>query len=169
MKSFIFIIFLVISNLSYSYENNQLLLQNPPKKINFFDLKTLDGKEIKVADKFIKKKLILINFWATWCPPCIKEIPDLIKLGKKFENEIEVIFVSVDANPTKVIPPFLKKNNLEDFQTYIDKKLNLTKELKVKVMPTTLVITEGPYELSRVEGYIDWLNKELLTELEKIL
>ena len=55
MKNFIFIIFLIITNLSYSYENNQLLLQNPPKKINFFDLKTLDGKEIKVADKLNKK------------------------------------------------------------------------------------------------------------------
>ena len=169
MKFFIFVIFLIISNLSYSYENNQLLLQNPAKKINFFDLETLDGKKINVADKLIKKKLILINFWATWCPPCIKEIPDLIKLEKRFENEIEVIFVSVDANPTKVIPPFLKKNNLEDFQTYIDKKLNLTKELGVKVMPTTLIINQGPYELSRVEGYIDWLNKELLKELKNLL
>ena len=54
------------------------------KKINFFDLETLDGKKIEVADKLIKKKLILVNFWATWCPPCIKEIPDLIKLKKKF-------------------------------------------------------------------------------------
>ena len=92
-----------------------------------------------------------------------------IKFKKRFEKDIEIIFVSVDANPTKVIPKFLKKNELDNFQTYIDKKLNLAKELKVKVMPTTLVITEGPYELSRVEGYIDWLNKELLTELEKIL
>ena len=169
MKYFVLVIFLVISNLSYSYENNQLLLQNPAKKINFFDLETLDGKKINVADKLIKKKLILINFWATWCPPCIKEIPDLMRLEKKFENEIDVIFVSVDANPTKVIPNFLKKNNLEDFQTYIDKKLNLTKELGVKVMPTTLVINEGPYELSRVEGYINWLNEELLKELKNLL
>ena len=169
MKYLIFIISLVISNLSYSYENNQLLLHNPAKKINFFDLETLDGKKVEVADKLNKKKLILVNFWATWCPPCIKEIPDLLNLKKKFERDIEIIFVSVDANPTKVIPKFLKKNELENFQTYIDKKLNLTKELKVKVMPTTLVITEGPYELSRVEGYIDWLNKELLTELEKLL
>ena len=169
MKYLIFIISLVISNLSYSYENNQLLLHNPAKKINFFDLETLDGKKIKVADKLIKKKLILINFWATWCPPCIKEIPDLIKLNKKFDKEIDIIFVSVDANPTKVIPPFLKKNKLEDFQTYIDKKLNLTKQLGVKVMPTTLIINEGPYELSRVVGYIDWLNEELLRELKNLL
>ena len=169
MKYFVFIISLVISNLSYSYENNQLLLHNPAKKINFFDLETLDGKKIEVADKLIKKKLILVNFWATWCPPCIKEIPDLIKLKKKFDNEIDIIFVSVDANPAKVIPNFLKKNKLKDFQTYIDKKLNLTKELGVKVMPTTLVINEGPYELSRVEGYIDWLNQELLNELENLL
>ena len=169
MKYFIFIISLVISNLSYSYENNQLLLHNPAKKINFFDLETLDGKKVEVADKLIKKKLVLVNFWATWCPPCIKEIPDLLKLKKKFEKDIEIIFVSVDANPIKVIPKFLKKNELEDFQTYIDKELTLTKELEVKVMPTTLVITKGPYELSKVEGYIDWLNEELLTKLEKLL
>ena len=55
MKYFIFYIFLVISNLSYSYENNQLLLHNPAKKINFFDLETLDGKKVEVADKLIKK------------------------------------------------------------------------------------------------------------------
>ena len=51
----------------------------------------------------LKKKAILINFWATWCPPCIKEIPDLIELNKKFDKEIELIFVSVDADPAKVI------------------------------------------------------------------
>ena len=169
MKYFIFIISLVISNLSYSYENNQLLLHNPAKKINFFDLETLDGKKVEVADKLVKKKLILVNFWATWCPPCIKEIPDLINLKNRFERDIEIIFISVDANPAKVVPKFLKNNELKNFQTYIDKKLNLTKELEVKVMPTTLIITKGPYELSRVEGYIDWLNKELLSELEKLL
>ena len=169
MKYFIFIIFLVISNLSYSYENNQLLLHNPAKKINFFDLETLDGKKVEVADKLIDKKLILVNFWATWCPPCIKEIPDLLDLKKRFESDIEIIFISVDANPTKVIPKFLKKNELKNFQTYIDKSLDLTKQLEVKVMPTTLVITEGPYELSRVEGFIDWLDKKLLTELENLL
>ena len=169
MKYFIFYIFLVISNLSYSYENNQLLLHNPAKKVNFFDLETLDGKKVEVADKLIKKKLILVNFWATWCPPCIKEIPDLMNLKKKFERDIEIIFISVDANPTKVIPKFLKKNELENFQTFIDKKLSLTKELQVKVMPTTIVIKEGLYELSRVEGYIDWLNEELLTELKNLL
>ena len=169
MKYFIFYIFLVISNLSYSYENNQLLLHNPAKKVNFFDLETLDGKKVEVAEKLIKKKLILVNFWATWCPPCIKEIPDLMNLKKRFERDIEIIFISVDANPTKVIPKFLINNELENFQTYIDKKLNLTKELQVKVMPTTLVIKEGPYELSRVEGYIDWLNEELLTELKNLL
>ena len=105
-------------------------------------------------------KSSLAPVWSTWA---------LFYLKKRFERDIEIIFVSVDANPTKVVPKFLKNNELENFQTYIDKKLNLTKELEVKVMPTTLIITTGPYELSRVEGYIDWLNKELLSELEKLL
>ena len=169
MKYFVLVIFLVISNLSYSYENNQPLLKNPAKKINFFNLETLDGKTIEIADKLKKKKIILINFWATWCSPCIKEIPDLIELKKKFEKDIELIFVSVDANPAKVIPTFLKKNKFENFQTFIDKKLILTKKLEVKVMPTTLIIKNGLFELSRVEGYINWQDEGIINEIKGLL
>ena len=75
MKIFLFILF--ISNLSYSYENNQLLLHNTPKKIDIVKLDTLNEKQINIFKKFKDKKIFLLNFWATWCPPCIKEIPEL--------------------------------------------------------------------------------------------
>ena len=115
------------------------------------------------------KKLFLINFWATWCPPCIKEIPELIRLKEKYKKDIEVVFISVDSNPSKVIPKFLKKNNFEDLVIFVDKKLTISKKLNVKIMPTTLLINNQLEELSRIEGYIDWLDKKILKELENLL
>ena len=99
MKIFLFILF--ISNLSYSYENNQLLLHDTPKKVDTIKLDTLSEKQINIFNKFKDKNFFFLNFWATWCPPCIKEIPELIKLRKKYINSIEVFFISVDSNPKK--------------------------------------------------------------------
>ena len=56
-----------------------------------------------------ENKILLLNFWATWCAPCIKEIPELIELKEKFKNNIEVYFISVDFNVKKTVPKFLKK------------------------------------------------------------
>ena len=58
--------------------------------------------------------MILLNFWATWCPPCIKEIPDLQKLKKEFGSKLDVFFISVDSNFEEVVPKFLKKINFQN-------------------------------------------------------
>ena len=167
MKIFLFILF--ISNLSYSYENNQLLLHNTPKKIDIIKLDTLNEKQINIFNKFQDKKIFLLNFWATWCPPCIKEIPELIKLRKKYINSIEVFFISVDSNPKKMIPKFLKKNKFEDFLIFIDNELKITKKLGVKIMPTTLIVDKDLNEIARVKGYIDWLDESVINELNSLL
>jgi len=108
MKYLFIIIIFVISNLSHSYENNQLLLNNEPKKVCYIELSTLKGKKTDIFNNE-KKNLYLINFWATWCPPCIKEIPELLKLEQKYNKDIRVIFISVDLNTKKAFPKFLKK------------------------------------------------------------
>ncbi len=169
MKLFLFLLILVISNLSHSYENNQLLLHNKPKKIEVVELNDIDGK---IADKIKKtknKKIYLLNFWATWCPPCLKEIPELLELKEKHKKQIEVLFISVDSNPQKVIPKFLKKNNFQDILIFSDKTLKLTTKLDVKIMPTTVLINNELSEISRVEGYIDWLDEEIYDQFKKLL
>ena len=169
MKIILFCFILLISNLSHSYENNQLLLHNPPKKIDYLKFDTIDKKQIDVFKKSSEKKIYLLNFWATWCPPCIKEIPELMKLEKKYKDSIEVLFISVDSNPKKVIPKFLKKNGFKKLKIFVDNELEITKKLKVKIMPTTLVIDKNMQELSRVEGYINWLDDVILDQLESLL
>ncbi len=81
MKYFL-ILFLITTNLTYSDENNQLLLHKEAKNISDIKLNSLDYKTFHLLSS-LNKKLYIINFWATWCTPCIKEIPDLINLKKK--------------------------------------------------------------------------------------
>ena len=163
----IFIFLFLFSNLSYSDNKNQLLLHKEPKKLEQLELFDMDGKKYVFSSK--TNKTLIINFWATWCPPCIKEIPELIELKKKLNNEIEILFVSVDQNATKIVPKFLKKNNLSDIKVFNDQTLNISQGLDVTVMPTSIVIDKNFEEISRVIGYIDWLNEESISFVKENL
>ena len=163
----IFIFLLLFSNLSYSDNKNQLLLHKEPKKLEQLELFDMDGKKYVFSSK--TNKTLIINFWATWCPPCIKEIPELIELKKKLNNKVEILFVSVDQNATKIVPKFLKKNNLSDIKVFNDQTLDISKGLDVTVMPTSIVIDKNFEEISRVIGYIDWLNEESISFVKENL
>ena len=88
-------------------DNNELIFHNSPKKIEALNLKKLDGTSVNI--KNISNNYLIINFWATWCPPCIKEIPDLLEIQEKFKGKIKLVFISTDSSPEKVIPKFIKK------------------------------------------------------------
>lgn len=73
-----------------------------------FSMRTLDGKPWRLSDQ--KGKVVLLNFWATWCPPCREETPDLVALSKKYKAQgLEVVGISVDQDAAKAVPPFVKE------------------------------------------------------------
>ena len=166
-RNFIFFIFYFISNLSYSNDNNQLLLHESPKKNEEIFLLTLSDKTEKLEKN--KKSVTIINFWATWCPPCIKEIPQLIEIKTMYPDQVNLIFVSMDLNANVVIPRFLKKNNLSFEKIYKDSSMKLSEQLNVKILPTTLFLNKNLDEIAKIEGLIDWFEKENLDFLKKIL
>lgn len=164
--NYIFII-LFFSSLATANENNVLLFNSSPKKIEDLILKDTNNQE-KNLSSFIDSNYIIVNFWATWCPPCIKEIPDLIDLELKFKEKFKVIFISVDSSPKETITKFLKKNSFRNFQTYIDEDLKVAKKLEVKVMPTSIIIDSKLNEVSRIKGYINWLDKKIINSLQNL-
>ena len=167
IKSIIFFSFLFFSNLSYSDNNNQQLLIKDPKKVETFSMKDINDSEKTVSSS--ENKILLLNFWATWCAPCIKEIPELIELKKKFKNNIEVYFIAVDSNVKKTVPKFLKKNNLESLLVFNDEKLKVSSRFGVKVMPTTVIINKDFEEVAQIKGYVDWLNSEYVDLIKSFL
>ena len=86
----IFLSFLFFSNLSYSDNNNQQLLIKDPKKVETFSAKDINDYEKIISSS--EKKILLLNFWATWCAPCIKEIPELLELKKNLTMMLKFIF-----------------------------------------------------------------------------
>ena len=168
MLRLIILIFLITSsNLSYSDDNNQLKISKPPIKIEPFTLLTENDEQVNISNT--DGKIILLNFWATWCPPCIKEIPDLQKLKKDFGTNVEVFFISVDSNFSEIVPKFLKKNNFSDLNIFNDQKLIISKKFNVKTMPTTIIINKSFEEKYRVIGYVDWKDEKYKTLIKKLL
>src|SRR4029078_10061431 len=73
-------------------------------------LKTLDGRTLNSRDW--KGKVTLVNFWATWCPPCREEIPDLIKLQHRYKDQLQIIGVSSDEGPVEEVAKFVAEHRM---------------------------------------------------------
>lgn len=103
-----------------------------------FALKSVDGKTIKLSD--YKGKVVIIDFWATWCPPCRKGIPDLISIQKDFKDDVVVIGISLDAEKTiKDVPGFVKNYGINYPIVYGDEKV-VTAYGGIEGIPTAFVI-----------------------------
>ena len=83
----------------------------------------------------------VVNFWATWCIPCKKELPDLKKM--KIDNkDLKVIIISIDKKSIKDQLNFLKKNKVNELPAYFDQKMTFFRSLKLRGIPTTLLIKQ---------------------------
>ena len=75
-----------------------------------FTLKDIHGAEVQLSS--LKGKAVLVDFWATWCGPCRKVMPDLQALSEKYSGKLEVLAVSLDQDPQSAVPPFADKHGL---------------------------------------------------------
>ena len=147
-------------------DNNELIFHNSPKKIEALNLQKLDGTSVNLRN--ISNNYLIINFWATWCPPCIKEIPDLLEIQEKFKDKIKLVFISIDSSPEKVIPNFIKKNKFKNFDVYTDQQFLASKNLNIKIMPTTIIVNKELFEIARITGYAKWLDKSFIKKIEEL-
>lgn len=101
-----------------------------------FTLKDLDGKSWTLSA--LKGKVVVVNFWATWCPPCRKEMPDLEILSKRFKDKGLVVLAITDEEATKTVKPFIDKNGYT-FQILIDTGRTVNDKYKVDGIPKTFI------------------------------
>jgi len=129
------------------------------KNIILNDENNIEKKLINILD-FNSK--YVVNFWATWCIPCKKELPDLNKM--KIENkDLKVIIISIDKKPIKDQLNFLKKNKVNELTAYYDQNMTFFKSLKLRGIPTTLLINQQKI-IAKKEGIFSY-NKVSLKQI----
>jgi thiol-disulfide isomerase/thioredoxin len=116
-----------------------------------------DGKPVTLAD--FKGKPVLMNLWASWCAPCVKELPTLDKLAR--EGKVKVLAVSQDTGPHSSVVAFLQAHQIGGLEPYQDTKMALSGALGPDtVLPTSILIGADGKEVWRYVGDLDWTSPE---------
>lgn len=127
-----------------------------------------DGSETSLRD--YRGKAIVLNFWATWCAPCVKEMPQLDRLSALVRgNGVEVLAVSEDRKGLVLAPRFYRKNNLNDLDVLVDRKSALSRALKIRGLPSTVLITPDGREIGRVTGIAEWDSPDIVDYVRNCL
>ena len=156
--------FSIFSSISQTNENvplNNMVINEIPKPISSLIFEDFSGNEINLNQ--YNGKLVIINFWATWCAPCKKEMPSLDKLYqvKNFKN-LQVFAVNMEQPNTLKTKKFFTDLNIKKLEIFFDSNLNFVKEFKLRGMPTTVLINKKGEEFARIIGEVDFLDKKFL-------
>ena len=142
-------------------------------KIKFPTLEVLDDKGISVILKLnqnSRKKGFIINFWATWCVPCKKELPDLSLLKSKIKKyNIDVLTISIDKKNIKDQLEFLSNNGASNLDHLFDKEMKIFKALKLRGIPTTIIVDQNSLVISKHEGILKWGEDEIINKIKSLL
>jgi peroxiredoxin len=130
-----------------------------------FELSKLDGGKVQIGD--ISSKVMMINFWATWCEACMEEMPSIVTLRDQYSSKgFEVLGINVDENPTEVTPPVVKKLGIK-FPIFTDSGNNLAELFDVHAIPLTVIINKSRKILLVEPGGRDWNTDDMHQLLDK--
>jgi peroxiredoxin len=129
-------------------------------------LPDMKGKMISLSD--FKGKVVLLNFWTTWCPPCREEIPFLNTLSEKYKGkDFVLIGISTDISD-KMLEDFLKKNPVR-FLVLHDAESKIARKYKAYSLPTSYLIDRNGKIIERFLGSYDWSEKGLMEKINRLL
>ena len=135
------------------------------KSFNLKDMKDADF-ELNLTDE----KLRIINFWATWCAPCLREIPSLKTLKNLINDDnFEIVMIAAGRNSVAKIENFILEGQLFKLKSYRDPYGKLSSSLGVLGLPTTLIIGPNGREVGRIIGDINWSSDESVKFFKELL
>ncbi|WP_306224455.1 TlpA disulfide reductase family protein [Bosea beijingensis] len=127
-----------------------------------------DGRQLSLAD--FRGRFILLNLWATWCPPCVKEMPSLDRLqAAKGSETFEVVALSLDRQGMDVVGPFFKRTGIANLAIYLDRAARSMPALKITGLPTTILIDPAGREIARWAGAKEWDHEASIAEIEDLI
>jgi thiol-disulfide isomerase/thioredoxin len=128
---------------------------NPPRPAPEIGFADLAGKERALADW--RGQVVLINLWATWCQPCIEEMPALARLQASLGGrDFTILALSSDRGGGRIVEPFLEKMKLEALPVFLDPTGAATRAFAARGLPTSILVDREGREIGRLEGAAAW-------------
>ncbi len=155
---------LIITILSFAISANASEIERFELQPPFEDAANItftDEENIANNLEDYKGKVVLLNFWATWCAPCKNEMPALDALARSFEGEdIVIVPISIEINGIEKIKQFYNDKNIKNLPIFLDERGKSFHQFKLQALPTTLVIDKKGRVVAKILGEIDWNSKE---------
>ena len=168
MKLLIIFIYLITTNFGYALEKpdikNLILIKNP-KIYEDVVFKDINQKDVNLED--FKGKLLILNFWATWCAPCKEEMPSLDDLQLNIKlNNLKIFPINIGQEDIAKSKFFFKELNIKNLDIYIDAPITLAKKFSLRGVPTTILFNKEGKEFARIMGAIDFNDGEFVDWLK---
>ena len=146
----------------------KLAFHSEPKPAGGSSFTTFDGEPLSLES--YSGKWVLLNFWATWCAPCRKEMPMLSELQTEFGGDnFAVVTIATGRNPPPAMKKFFDEIGVENLPLYRDPKSQLAREMGVLGLPITVILNPDGQEVARMRGDADWASDNAKAILKTIL
>ena len=135
------------------------------------DIKLLDKDENELnLSTFYGKKLLALHFWATWCAPCLTELPTMSMLKSKIESDkFTIIPISVDRGSPEKIKSFYTKANIDHLEIFLDQQMVAARSLRINGIPATILIDKDGFEIARVIGDRNWSDPNVIKLIQGLV
>ena len=157
---FLIIIIILMSN-SFANERTDIKNLIINKELKKYDSLTFfDSKNRQLNLKDYRGKLILLNFWATWCAPCKEEMPslDLLQAHKDLNN-LKIIPINIGKDNFEKALKFFEELEIKNLEIYFDPPTTLAKNFNLRGIPTSILFNKDGLEFARIMGSIDFMDK----------
>ena len=163
-------IFIYLMTISSGYTGEKPDIKNLilTKNLKIYEnviFKDVNQKDVNLDD--YNGKLIILNFWATWCAPCREEMPSLDSLQANINlNNLKIFPINIGQENLAKSETFFKDLNIKNLDIYFDSPITLAKKFSLRGVPTTIFFNKEGEEFARIIGSIDFNNKEFITWLK---
>ena len=146
----------------------KLNLHSEPRAVSDKSFEHEDGREVTLAD--FRGKLVLLNFWATWCGPCREEMPMLAQLQEELGgDQFEVLTLASGHNPPPAMKKFFEKIEVDNLPLHRDPQQAVARDMAVFGLPNTVILNADGQEIGRLQGEADWSSESALAILRALI
>ena len=168
-KTYIHIIFVFLLSQSLNAAEDfskNIVIHEKPVKINELKFKDSDLNDVDLTNK--KGNIMILNFWATWCAPCKREMPSLEKLTNQFP-QVKVYAINMEKPNKLRVRDFFRSIDVVSLDTYYDPDFKLVKQFKMRGLPTSILIDKNGDEFGRIIGEVDFVSENFINLIKKYI